>query len=163
MCQLVFRLSKEKKRNSCKGADSRNFLEHCKGCRFINMKKTKLLQRSRFTQLAGTLQRMQIHKHVTTRPHRSKQFQKSEFMGCSRTHIQTRTLGRKHDELEKGGQEVEGYALSFAPKSIASIASETHKSQLPRTRSCDRRTFALARTLVHAAKGQTENGLHDLR
>jgi len=49
------------------------------------MKKTKLLQRSRFTQLAGTLQRMQIHKHVTTRPHRSKQFQKSEFMGCSRT------------------------------------------------------------------------------
>jgi len=84
-------------------------------------------------------------------------------MGCSRTHIQTRTLGRKHDELEKGGQEAEGYALSFAPKSIASIASETHKSQLPRTRSCDRRTFASARTLVCAAEAQTENGLHDLR
>ena len=62
-----------------------NFLEHCTGCRFINMKETKLQHRSRFTQLAGTLRRMQIHKHVTTRPHRSKQFQKSEFMGCIRT------------------------------------------------------------------------------
>jgi hypothetical protein len=79
-------------------------------------------------------------------------------MGCSRTHIQTLI-----DELEKEGQEAECYALSFAPKSNANIPSETHKSQLPRTRSCDRRTFALARTLGHAADGQTENGHQDLR